>query len=98
MVNTCGFIEAAKTESIDTILELAAQKSDAARLVVTGCLSQRYSTELAAEMPEIDHFLGSSDMLALRDVLEEECSPETHPLILFVSVEGHPVHEAFVVD
>jgi ribosomal protein S12 methylthiotransferase len=72
VVNTCGFIEAAKEESIDTILELAALKDEGDRrrtLVVAGCLSQRYPEELAAEMPEVDHFLGSADMLGLADVL-----------------------------
>ncbi|PRP91725.1 Ribosomal protein S12 methylthiotransferase RimO [Enhygromyxa salina] len=75
VVNTCGFIDAAKEESIDTILELARVKAGAAeggeakRLVVAGCLSQRYPTELAAEMPEVDHFLGSADMLGLQAVL-----------------------------
>ena len=61
VVNTCGFIDAAKEESIETILELAEAKREAGgdkKLVVTGCLSQRYSGELAAEMPEVDHFLG----------------------------------------
>jgi ribosomal protein S12 methylthiotransferase len=72
VVNTCGFIDAAKEESIETILELSRIKDEAAehkRLVVTGCLSQRYGTELAQEMPEVDHFLGSADMLGLADVL-----------------------------
>lgn len=71
VVNTCGFIDAAKQESIDTILELADQKSKGRceKLVVTGCLSQRYSTELAEGLPEVDHFLGSSDMLKIRHVL-----------------------------
>jgi ribosomal protein S12 methylthiotransferase len=70
VVNTCGFIEAAKQESIDTILELAGVKATGAqRLVVAGCLSQRYPTELAKEMPEVDHFLGSADMLGLAKVL-----------------------------
>jgi ribosomal protein S12 methylthiotransferase len=71
VVNTCGFIEAAKEESIDAILELAALKQSAGdkELVVAGCLSQRYPTELAAELPEVDHFLGSADMLGLADVL-----------------------------
>ena len=68
VVNTCGFIDAAKEESIDTILALAQIKSDK-RLVVTGCLSQRYPEQLAEEMPEVDHFLGSADMLGLREVL-----------------------------
>lgn len=71
VVNTCGFIDAAKQESIDTILELADQKAKGRceKLVVTGCLSQRYSTELAEGLPEVDHFLGSSDMLKIRHVL-----------------------------
>jgi ribosomal protein S12 methylthiotransferase len=72
VVNTCGFIGEAKKESIDTIFELAALKEQGAckRLVVAGCLSQRHPDELAAEMPEVDHFLGSSDMLKLQGVLE----------------------------
>ena len=67
VVNTCGFIGEAKKESIDTIFELAEHKKVGAckKLVVTGCLSQRYPGELAAQMPEVDHFLGSSDMLKL---------------------------------
>jgi len=77
VVNTCGFIDAAKEESIDTILELAQQKRSAAEgdgspakmLVVAGCLSQRYPDELAKEMPEVDHFLGSADQLGLAKVL-----------------------------
>lgn len=71
VVNTCGFIGEAKRESIDTIFELAELKKEGAlkKLVVAGCLSQRYPEQLAAEMPEVDHFLGSSDMLKLGDVL-----------------------------
>ncbi len=76
VVNTCGFIDAAKEESIDTILELAAAKKSAAAqggpkktLVVAGCLSQRYPEDLAKEMPEVDHFLGSADQLGLSKVL-----------------------------
>ncbi len=71
VVNTCGFIGPAKQESIETILELAEHKraGQCRKLIVTGCLSQRYSTELATEMPEVDHFLGSSDMPRLKAVL-----------------------------
>jgi ribosomal protein S12 methylthiotransferase len=71
VINTCGFIEAAKRESIETILELAQLKQSGScrKLVVTGCLSQRYAGDLAADMPEVDHFLGSSDMLNLGVVL-----------------------------
>ena len=71
VVNTCGFIDAAKKESIDTILELSGHKQGGRceKLVVAGCLSQRYPGELAEGMPEVDHFLGSSDMLKLEGVL-----------------------------
>jgi ribosomal protein S12 methylthiotransferase len=71
VVNTCGFIESAKQESIDTIIELSQLKKDGAckRLVVAGCLTQRYPEELSKGMPEIDHLLGSSDMLALGRIL-----------------------------
>lgn len=69
VVNTCAFIESAKEESIDAVLELAELKKAGKRLVMTGCLSQRHAKELSAEMPEVDHFLGSSDMLGLRKVL-----------------------------
>ncbi|HMR76512.1 MAG TPA: radical SAM protein, partial [Polyangiaceae bacterium] len=71
VVNTCGFIDAAKKESIDTILQLAEFKRHGRceKLVVAGCLSQRHPEELAADLPEVDHFLGSSDMLQLAPVL-----------------------------
>jgi ribosomal protein S12 methylthiotransferase len=74
VVNTCGFIGEAKKESIATIFELAELKRHGAckKLVVTGCLSQRYPQEMAGEMAEVDHFLGSSDMLKLKDVLRGE--------------------------
>src|SRR5215469_1508303 len=72
VVNTCGFIGEAKKESIDTIFELAEYKKIGAckTLVVAGCLSQRYPGELSRQMPEVDHFLGSSDMMKLARVLE----------------------------
>jgi ribosomal protein S12 methylthiotransferase len=71
VVNTCGFIESAKKESIDTILELGALKETGAckKLVVTGCLSQRYPKEVSEGLPEVDHILGSSDMKKLESVL-----------------------------
>lgn len=71
VINTCGFIGPAKEESIETILEMGAHKQSGTcdKLVVAGCLSQRYPEELAGELPEVDHFLGSSDMLKLRRVL-----------------------------
>ena len=60
VINTCGFIEAAKEESINTILEFANRKKNGQlnRLYVMGCLSQRYKNELEAELPEVDKFYG----------------------------------------
>ena len=58
VVNTCAFIEEARRESIDTILALADRKKDGARLVVTGCMAERYGDELAAELPEVDQVAG----------------------------------------
>jgi len=71
VINTCGFIGPAKEESINTILEMSAHKESGTcdKLVVAGCLSQRYPQELASDLPEVDHFLGSSDMLKLKSVL-----------------------------
>ena len=73
VVNTCGFIGPAKEESIDTILQMSQLKESGSleRLVVAGCLSQRYASELSVEMPEVDHFLGSSDMLKLGAILDD---------------------------
>ena len=72
LVNTCGFIESAKRESIDAIFEMASHKESGrcSQLVVTGCLVQRHHAELAAEIPEIDHLLGSGDLMRLGDVLD----------------------------
>jgi ribosomal protein S12 methylthiotransferase len=71
VVNTCGFIGEAKQESIDAILEMARHKEAGTckRLVVTGCLSQRYPTELAAEMPEVDCFLGTDEVGDINDAI-----------------------------
>ncbi|MFL5305950.1 MAG: 30S ribosomal protein S12 methylthiotransferase RimO [Polyangia bacterium] len=67
VINTCGFIGEAKQESIDAILEMARHKQAGTckRLVVAGCLSQRYPKELAAEMPEVDQFLGTDEVGAI---------------------------------
>ena len=64
VVNTCAFIDSAKEESIEAILEMAAQKRDGrcSRLVVTGCLAERYRDELRREIPEIDAVLGTGEV------------------------------------
>jgi ribosomal protein S12 methylthiotransferase len=58
VVNTCAFVEAARQESIDTVLGLAAARRHGAKLVVTGCMAERYGDELAAAMPEVDAVVG----------------------------------------
>src|SRR3954470_16045086 len=64
VVNTCAFIDKAKKESIDAILEMAQHKKDgtAQRLIVTGCLAERYRDELRKEIPEIDAVLGTGEV------------------------------------
>jgi ribosomal protein S12 methylthiotransferase len=73
IVNTCGFIDAAKEESINTILNLAELK-DSARLkalIVSGCLTQRYKKELMDEMPEIDGIVGTGDFHRINEIIDE---------------------------
>jgi ribosomal protein S12 methylthiotransferase len=73
VVNTCGFIGSAKEESIDTILtatELKKDKKDL-KVVVTGCLTQRYKSQLAKGLPEVDLFVGTDEFSRLADLLEQ---------------------------
>ena len=72
VVNTCAFIDNAKQESIDAILEMAQQKRDGkcSRLVVTGCLAERYRDELKKEIPEIDAVLGTGEVPLIVTALE----------------------------
>jgi ribosomal protein S12 methylthiotransferase len=77
IVNTCGFIEEAKRESIDEILRLAASKSAGQRLVVMGCLAQRYARELARELPEVDAFFGVGEEEALASYAGANGSPSS---------------------
>ena len=58
VVNTCAFIDAARQESIDTVLNLAEARRDGARLVVTGCMAERYGDELRDALPEVDLVAG----------------------------------------
>jgi ribosomal protein S12 methylthiotransferase len=71
VVNTCAFIDTAKQESIDAILEMAQLKRDgkASRLVVTGCLAERYRDELRKEIPEIDALLGTGELPGIVEAL-----------------------------
>lgn len=72
IVNTCGFIESAKTESINTILQMAEYKKiDSHRkLIMTGCLGQRYAHELFEQMPEVDAIIGTECYDAIGSVID----------------------------
>ena len=86
VVNTCAFIDKAKQESIDTILEMAAHKKTGAcrRLIVTGCMAERYRDELKAQIPEIDALLGTGEVPAILDATcggsQEQAPPSAVPL------------------
>jgi ribosomal protein S12 methylthiotransferase len=71
VVNTCSFLESAVSESVETILELAKIKAahPGRRLIVTGCLPSRYGDELVHELPEVDAFLGTSDLHRIADAV-----------------------------
>lgn len=83
VVNTCGFIESAKQESIDAILEAARLKTEgkAKRLVVAGCLVERYRDQLRAEMPEVDAFIGTSQITEILNVCDERTNTRTLPVL-----------------
>ena len=74
IVNTCAFIEPAKRESIDTILEMAEyKKSGAARkLVVAGCLVERYRQEILKEIPEVDFVIGTNELERVLEACGED--------------------------
>ncbi len=78
IVNTCSFIKEAKQESIDAILDLAERKHDGRchTLIVSGCLPQRYQEELAAELPEVDIFIGTGDYPRIAEILAEKNGTE----------------------
>ncbi|MDR0817951.1 MAG: hypothetical protein LBN43_00030 [Oscillospiraceae bacterium] len=82
IVNTCGFIESAKAEAIDTILEFCAMKSEGRlkKVIVTGCLAERYKSELLTEIPEIDALLGTASYQNIADALTLAFDGETPQL------------------
>lgn len=79
VVNTCGFIEDAKKESIDEIFNLSQLKKEGncKKLIVTGCLSERYSEQLAKEIPEVDAFLGTTTFQNIIKVVDQLLGDET---------------------
>jgi ribosomal protein S12 methylthiotransferase len=78
IINTCGFIDNAKQESIDTILRWADAKNDGqvSKLYVTGCLSERYKDDLELEIPEVDAFFGTRDLPRLLKTLKADYKKE----------------------
>src|SRR6202795_683558 len=85
VVNTCAFIDSAKQESIDAILEMAELKKDGAcrRLIVTGCLAERYREELKTEIPEIDAVLGTGEVPQIVQAIGGAATPGVSPLTFF---------------
>lgn len=87
IVNTCGFIDMAKEESVNTILDMADLKKTARlkALIVSGCLTQRYKEELMKEMPEIDGIVGTGDFDKINDIIDQALSGRKPVLV------GNPV-------
>ena len=79
VINTCGFIDAAKTEAIDSILTMAQLKEQGlvGKILVTGCLSQRYQDEILREMPEVDGILGTGSYTQIVPAIEKLLNGET---------------------
>lgn len=77
IVNTCGFIESAKTESIEEIFELLKYKKEAKckMFIVTGCLAQRYEQQLKQEMPEVDAVYGVGSIVEIKQFIENNSAP-----------------------
>ncbi|MGL1901832.1 MAG: 30S ribosomal protein S12 methylthiotransferase RimO [Fibrobacterales bacterium] len=93
LVNTCGFIESAKEESINEILGVCKQKQDGQKVVVTGCLSERYKEELKKEIPEVDLFVGNyvpGELIQKLDISQEElCSTGSFAKRILLGAEHH---------
>ena len=88
VVNTCGFIESAKQESIDAIL--AARQRPEQKLVVSGCLAQRYQRDLARELPEVDAFLGLDEVASAGETFHRVlAASQAHPLFLVSERSGY---------
>jgi ribosomal protein S12 methylthiotransferase len=83
IVNTCAFIEDSKKESVDTILEVAELKKtgNLKKLIVTGCLAQRYKAKLEREMPEVDHFIGTGEFQNITDFVRNQSGKKELPVV-----------------
>ena len=94
IINTCGFIDLAKEESVNTILEAAAlkRKGKIQTLIVAGCLSERYGEDLRKEIPEVDHFFGTEAYGNILKVL----SPDLKYALMGERVLSTPKHYAYI--
>ena len=104
VVNTCAFIDKAKRESIDTILEMAELKKNGKcqRLVVTGCMAERYRDELRAQIPEIDAILGTGEVPEIVSALggaatstltgHRDTETQRHRFVSLLRSNGEPVN------
>lgn len=84
VINTCGFIDAARQESVETILQASELKQSGSldKLVVMGCLSERYPKELSKEIPEVDYFFGSNDHVKIVKYLTGKEFSKDDPIFL----------------
>lgn len=87
IVNTCGFIDAAKEESINTVLSLHEARKDDSVLVMAGCLSERYKEDLSKSMPEVDIFTGVGDYDKIDELLQEKKSRFSEEVFLIDGAE-----------
>jgi len=87
IVNTCGFIDAAKAESVNTVLNLHEGRKEDSVLVMAGCLSERYKEDLMADMPEVDIFTGVGDYDRIDDLLSEKKSRFSEKVFLIDGAE-----------
>ena len=91
IVNTCGFIDAAKEESINTVLELHDQRKEESILVMSGCLSERYKEELQQDMPEIDIFTGVGDYEKIDELIASKQSTFSPEVYLATETSGRVI-------
>lgn len=96
VINTCGFIDIARQESIDTILHAAKLKKEGkiGNLIVMGCLSERYPQELSSEIPEVDYFFGSNDHTKIMQFLTGKEYAQDDPIFLRSILT--PEHYAYI--
>ena len=91
IVNTCGFIDAAKEESINTVLSLHEERKENSILVMSGCLSERYKEELQADMPEIDIFTGVGDYEKIDQLIASKQSTFSPEVYLATETSGRVI-------